>query len=301
MHGRSTAVSVDLDDLGCYYAVHGVRAQAPSRALTHWLPRFLALFDRLRVRATFFVIGRDVEADLAAGGEGAQVLRDAVAAGHELASHSYAHAYDMSTWDEARVFDDLQRNDTVLRALGASPCGFRAPGYTHGPAMLQAAARLGYTYDSSALPSPAYYLGKLGVMALMAARGRRSSSLVRGGRSFLGPRAPHVRSEGLVELPMSVSGWLRLPIIGTTVLGGPAWLRTRLTEAAARLPHLHLELHAIDLADAERDGIDAPLPELREPFALRSTRLESLLRERGETVRLDTLAASVRDDAKPSR
>ncbi len=291
MPGRSTAVSVDLDDLGCYYAVHGVDGQARRLALTRWLPRFLELFETLRIKATFFVIGRDLEADLRDTGEGAEVLRAAVEAGHELASHSWSHAYDMSAWDQARVLEDLRRCDALLREVGASPCGFRAPGYTHGMPMLRAVSQMGYRYDSSSLPSPAYYAGKLGVLAAMAISGRRSSSRFRGGRSFLGPTTPHQRTDlALVELPMSVSPLLRLPIIGTTVLGGPRWLRTRLAAAAEHLPHLHLELHAIDLADAARDGVEPALPELRVPLATREARLIQLLRSRGESIRLDHLA-----------
>ena len=294
MHGRSTAVSVDLDDLGCYYAVHGVEGDAPRLALVHWLPRFLRLFEALRIQATFFVIGRDLEADLEDGGRGADVLRSALAAGHELGSHSWAHAYDMSAWDEARVLADLRRCDELLRSIGASPCGFRAPGYTHSEAMLRAVAAVGYRYDSSCLPSPAYYVGKVGVMAAMAVSGRRSSSQLRGVRSFLGPRAPHRRSDvPLVELPMSVTPRLRLPLIGTTLLGGPDWLRRRLTATARGLPHLHLELHGVDLADAAPDGIEVPLPELTSPLATREARLIGLLRPRGECVRLDRLSGTV--------
>ncbi|MGH1346738.1 MAG: polysaccharide deacetylase family protein [Nannocystales bacterium] len=294
MPEKTTAVSVDLDDLGCYYGVHGVPGQARPYALTCWLPRFLELFETLRIKATFFVIGRDLEADLERGGEGAAVLRAAAQAGHELASHSWSHAYDMSVWDEPRVLEDLQRCDALLREVGGTPRGFRAPGYTHGLPMLQAVAAMGYRYDSSCLPSPVYYAGKVGVMAAMALRGRRSSSQFRGARSFVGPLEPYRRTDvDLVELPMSVSPVLRLPIIGTTVLGGPDWVRRRLSAAASELPHLHLELHAIDLADAMRDGIEAPLPELRVPLATREARLTALLRGRGESLRLDELADRV--------
>lgn len=294
MPGRTTAVSVDLDDLGCYYAVHGVDGDAPRLALVEWLPRFLRVFETLRIKATFFVIGRDLEVDLEDGGQGADVLRAALAAGHELASHSWAHAYDMSAWDEARVLEDLRRCDELLRAVGAEPCGFRAPGYTHSAAMLRAVATMGYRYDSSCLPSPAYYVGKVGVMAAMAVSGRRSSSRLRGVRSFLGAAAPHRRTDvPLVELPMSVTPRLRLPLIGTTLLGGPDWLRGRLTTAAQDLPHLHLELHAVDLADAARDGIDVALPELASPLATREARLVALLRGRGECIRLDRLADTI--------
>ena len=294
MDERTTAVSVDLDDLGCYYGVHGIEGSAPRHALMRWLPRFLDLFDALRIQATFFVIGRDVELDLEGQGEGADVLRAAVAAGHELASHSYAHAYDMSTWSQPQIVADLERCDALLRTVGGTPRGFRAPGYTHSLAMLKAVAEVGYVYDSSALPSPPYYLGKVAVMAAMAARGRKSSSLFGGASSFLGPRAPYRRRDvALVELPMSVTPLTRLPLIGTTVLSGPDAVRRRLVRRASTLPHLHLELHAIDLADPRSEPMGADLPEVRVPLATRRARLEALLRERGPCTRLDELAGMV--------
>ena len=42
--------------------------------LERCLPRFLDLFSELSVRATFFVIGRDLERDLKAEGRGAALL-----------------------------------------------------------------------------------------------------------------------------------------------------------------------------------------------------------------------------------
>ncbi|MEM6292993.1 MAG: polysaccharide deacetylase family protein [Myxococcota bacterium] len=294
MAERRTLVSVDLDDLDCYLAVHGHGKGAPSLALTRWLPRFLDLFDTLDVKATFFVIGRDLQADVAGAGEGAAVLRRALAAGHELASHGYAHAYDFSRWSAEAVSDDLRRVDALLRDLGAEPTGFRAPGYTQSAVMLQAVASLGYRYDSSVLPSLPYYAAKVAVMGAMALRGRRSASLLSGAGSFHGPMRPWRRTDvPLVELPMAVSPWLRLPLIGTTLLGGPELLRRRLVSAARALPDFHLELHAIDLGDAQTDEVAAPLPELSVPFAIRQARLQSLLRERGPTTLLRDAAASV--------
>ncbi len=67
----ATLVSVDLDDIECYHAIHGLRPPSVATAgvgLERWLPRFLELFDRLGVRATFFVIGRDLARDLEGGG-----------------------------------------------------------------------------------------------------------------------------------------------------------------------------------------------------------------------------------------
>lgn len=289
MSERSTIVSVDLDDLACYHAIHGLAPPEPARAglvLERCLPRFLELFAELGVRATFFVIGRDLQRDLADGGRGAALLRQALAAGHELANHSFSHAYDLVRWSPAAVYADLRACDVLLRGLGAWPTGFRAPGYTHDAMLLQQVAALGYRYDSSLLPSPAYYAAKLGMIGWMAMRGETSRAHARGWQSFIGPTRPHFMPGcGLWEVPVSVSPVLRLPMVGTFVLGKRAPLRRE----AERCRYLHLELHGIDLADANEDGYDAALrrrqPELRggagRSLVDRLARLRGLLTARG--------------------
>ncbi len=58
------AISVDLDPLACYHAIHGLPPPAigPELALVRWLPRFVELFAELGVRATFFVVGESMVA-----------------------------------------------------------------------------------------------------------------------------------------------------------------------------------------------------------------------------------------------
>jgi peptidoglycan/xylan/chitin deacetylase (PgdA/CDA1 family) len=250
------------------------------------------LFAELGVRATFFVIGRDLARDLKESGRGAALLGKALADGHELANHSFQHAYDLVSWPAERIVEDMKACDALLRRLGARVVGFRAPGYTHDDKLLRAVANLGYRYDSSALPSPPYYTAKLTVMAWMAIRGRRSRSTARGWRSFLGARRPrYINHFGLWEIPMSVSRYLRLPLIGTMLLAGPEPLANSLRAAAARESYFHLELHGLDLADSGRKGFPgdgyapellALQPELRVPLPLRLDRLRGLLRSRGD-------------------
>lgn len=284
----TTIVSVDLDDLACYHAVHGLGDPAPAQReviTRNTLPRFLELFKACRVRATFFVIGRDLKRDFESGGAGAALLKNALDAGHELGNHSYAHAYDFSDWSSQRIYEDLSRCDALLRDLGAAPRGFRAPGYGHHERMLMQVAALGYHYDSSSLPSPPYFLAKLGAMALMRLRGRRSSSRAKNVRAFLGSTSPYyMPASGLWEVPMAASPGLRLPMIGTTLLGGPEPVRRALFSQAVSLPFFHLELHGIDLADVKADGLDHLVgiqPGLAVPYETRRSRLAELLEARG--------------------
>src|SRR5581483_6233055 len=183
LHARGAAaepviwsVSVDLDGLGCYAAIHGLSPSLDDRALRAVpevaLQRFCELFSSAGVRATFFVIGR--EAGLAPS-----PLRNAAAEGHEIASHSYAHAYALSRRTREEIAQDLALAERAIEdASGQRPRGFRAPGYTLSAALLDAVRERGYVYDSSLLPSAPYYAAKAVAIGLYALRGRTSLSIL---------------------------------------------------------------------------------------------------------------------------
>lgn len=283
----STLVSVDLDDVTCHHQVLGLAPPDAGLAgvmLERVLPRFEALFAETETRATFFVVGRDLDRDLAASGDGARGLEALMGAGHTLANHSYAHDYGMTDWRAELIAEDLARCDAALRRLGAEPRGFRAPGYTHDRRMLFQVAAQGYEYDSSSMPSLTYFGAKLGAMAWFRLRGRRSASRPDNLRSFLGRTHPQFLTDaGIWEVPISVSRSLRLPLIGTSLLSGPELIRRALMMEAVATPHLHLELHAMDLVDPSADGLEHLVgvqPGLKVPLSRRRERLVELLRAR---------------------
>src|SRR5205085_1999247 len=79
----------------------------------------------------------------------------------EIASHSHAHDYRLSQRGAEEIALDLRSADAAIaEAVGARPVGFRAPGYTLSPALLQAVAAQGYRYDSSVFPAAPYYSAK---------------------------------------------------------------------------------------------------------------------------------------------
>ena len=110
--------------------------------------RILALFDRLGVKATFFVLGW-VAARYPA------TIRRIADAGHEVASHG---------WDHARVFKldaagfaaDLYRTRQTLEDISGQPVtGYRAPSFSidaRNPWAHRVLAEQGYRYSSSVAP-----------------------------------------------------------------------------------------------------------------------------------------------------
>ena len=127
---RICSVSVDLDAIACYYRIHALPGAPPEAArfaiLRRCLPRFAELFARHGVRATFFVVGADLEDDA----EGRALLAELARDGHELASHTHTHPYDFVRLGAARIADEIDRAHAAIAACaGTPPVGFRAPGY----------------------------------------------------------------------------------------------------------------------------------------------------------------------------
>ena len=274
------SVSIDLDGLGCYAAIHGQDPRSLDAAALRAVPvtaveRFCELLSAQGLPGTLFAIG----AEMAWPGA-ATALRRAAAAGHEIGSHSFGHDYALSRLPQARIEEDLaSAEQAIALATGSRPRGFRAPGYTLSAALLAALRARGYAYDSSLLPSPPYYLAKCAAIGLHALRGRRSQSILGGVGQLFGPRGAHLRGS-VRELPISTLPLLRAPVIGTVVAALSVRLAARLAGLAFAGGHFNLELHGVDLLD-QTDGVPSALstvqPGLREPASRKIRRLGALL------------------------
>ena len=313
MTAKRCAVSIDLDGLPCYYRIHGLGSAPPELEhviLERALPRAANLFASRGMHVTWFVVGRDADADAvlpdrAARVANAQRLRTLFEHGDELGNHSYSHPYDLARMSPDEIDDEIASCDRVLRAImtGAAPRGFRAPGYDLSPAMLDSLAKRGYRYDSSIFPAPGYYAAKAAVMAALAALGQPSGAVLTNPRALVAPPDPYRpdmtspwrRGQSpVVEIPIAVTPWTRVPAIGTTMIVAPAPIRQRLLVAMERRELFNFELHGIDFADAERDGIPGELvarqADLRVPIDEKLARLEAILDEIGKTRTFATLA-----------
>jgi len=80
----------------------------------------LAVLDSFNVKATFFVTGRETEANV-------EQARRLVEAGHELGNHSYSHSR-MVLMAPSRVRDEIERTDRAIRSAGyTGSIHFRPP------------------------------------------------------------------------------------------------------------------------------------------------------------------------------
>ena len=278
---RLCAVSVDLDEIPNYFSIHGLEVPVgPEKGLVYdvAVDRLSGFARALGIPLTLFAIGSDL-----ARPEAAAKLRDAAGKGFEIGNHSLDHRYDLVRLGrEAIRLQIAEGASAIERATGVRPVGFRAPGYTITDEVFDVLAELGVAYDSSVFPCPAYWAAKTAKIALIGLQGRRSQSIVDTPAVLAAPTRPYRagkpywrRGSGLVELPVQVTRGARLPFIGTTVtLWGPAFAR-RLARMCIGEPLVNLELHGIDVLDAE-DGLQALRAHQPDVRVSRARKLEAL-------------------------
>lgn len=305
---RFANVSVDLDGLGCYHRIHGLNEAAdPTAIYTTALPRFVDLFDDLGVSATFFVIAEDLVHD-----EVVDALRRAGDAGHEIASHTYHHPYDLRRWNEQRIGSEIDlATAAIINRLGTRPVGFRTPGYNVDSRILRILSEQGYRYDSSVFPCPPYYLAKGAVMAAMSLSGKPSGSSMTHPAALRAPIQPYRPSRWdfsrpgdrkhslpLWEIPIGVVPVARFPVIGTSVgaLGQRAAGKLARVFRAGQAS-LQFEMHGIDLMDREDDAIHPHLvarqPDVRRPWKDKRNAFAALIEALADTHPFTTLAEAV--------
>jgi polysaccharide deacetylase family protein (PEP-CTERM system associated) len=186
-------VSVDVEE---WFHVEAFASHIPrtewdrlERRARRSMETLLELFERHRVKCTFFVLGWVAERD-------PELVREMAAAGHEIASHGWSHrpVWDL---DPARFLDEVKRSKQLLEELSGAPVlGYRAPTFSITNKTLWALGSLreaGYGYDSSIFP---VIHDRYGI-----------------------PDAPleiHRHEAGIWEIPMSVMelGRYRLPVAG---------------------------------------------------------------------------------------
>jgi peptidoglycan/xylan/chitin deacetylase (PgdA/CDA1 family) len=272
----SASISLDMDNLWSYMKIHGDPewTSRPSY-LKALVPRMIELFGEHRLTATVFVVGAD-----AAREDGAKAVAAIAAAGHEVANHSYEHEPWLHRYERGRLEEELARaEDAIISAGAPKPSGFRGPGYSLSPNLVELLVDRGYAYDASTLPT---WIGPLARAYYF-----RSASLTpeqRTERSYLfGTAAEGLRPvhpyqwvtedrKSLLELPVTTMPVARVPMHVSYLLhlhqASPKLARAYFT-AAIRMCRLRgvgpsILLHPLDLLDAS----DAPRLEFFPGMAL---------------------------------
>lgn len=122
----------------------------------------LEVFAEKKVRTTLFFLAWVAE-------RYPQLVREAVAAGHEVASHGYAHEL-VYKQDRATFLADITKAKAIIEQVAGTPVrGYRAPGFSvteETPWFFDAVAEAGYRYDSSIFPGERGHGGLPGAKAV---------------------------------------------------------------------------------------------------------------------------------------
>ncbi len=211
----TASLSLDLDNKWSYMKTHGDPGwkSLPSY-LDFVIPRVLQFLDRYHLRVTFFIVGQD-----AAMPEHAAVLSSIVRHGHEVGNHSFHHEPWLHLYSPAQIEQELElTEDSIEKATGVRPRGFRGPGYSLSESVLRILARRAYWYDASTLPT---FIGPLArtyyFMSAKLTKEERSERKKLFGtfREGLRPIRPYswvLDDTRLLEIPVTTFPGLRIPI-----------------------------------------------------------------------------------------
>ncbi len=220
------------------------------------LTRALELFDKHNIKVTFFCVGEEIESCETAR----TMLKKAYEEGHELANHTYSHAYGLTRMDRSQIQYEIERCSDIIASLtNKRPVGFRSPGFDINGKILRILDELGYKYDSSA------FWSSLNILLKPIYRMFSSGKNVHDGfgeSSFRLPAEPYFPSNEnwqkradtgtIIELPIARSQVLSLPFYSNFHLMTPRFYRNRsiLKHSGENIVYL---MHLIEFADINDD------------------------------------------------
>ncbi len=111
-----------------------------TRSIAEIVPKLLDLFDKHKIRATFFVLGEIVEKF--------PKLIKKIAKKHEIASHGYTHVR-LNKLNDKELWFQVSKSKKVIENLGIKCRGFRAPYFLTDDRLFKMLEKVGYEYDSS--------------------------------------------------------------------------------------------------------------------------------------------------------
>lgn len=259
------SLSLDLDNEWSYLKTHGDASWSdlPSY-LDTVVPRVLDVMAARGLTITFFVVGQDAALD-----RNGQALRALAEAGHEIGNHSFRHEPWLHKYPDEEVKEELARAEEAIEAAtGFHPVGFRGPGYSLSPSVVQTLVERGYRYDCSTLPT---IVGPLARMIYF--RSAKLDAVQRAERADLFGHASEARRplkayrwgrpDGLLEIPVTVMPGTRVPmhVSYLLTLGGRsmrlarAYFRTALEMCKMSGVEPSLLLHPLDFLGG--DDVDS--------------------------------------------
>lgn len=260
------SLSLDLDNKWSYMKTHGdVGWESLPSYLDVCVPRVLSFLKERDLNITFFIVGQDAALD-----KNQESIGQIAATGHEIGNHSFRHEPWLHLYSKQELTEEFEKTEQALeKATGQIPKGFRGPGYSLSPTVLEVLAMRNYEYDCSTLPTyiaplaRAFYFFKSPEMSEEEKEKRKKLfGKFSDGFQSLKPYRWQIGEKSLIEIPVTTLPIFKTPIHASYViylstfsraLASTYW-KTAVEMCKLTGTQLSLLLHPLDFLS----GDDAP-------------------------------------------
>ena len=279
------------------------------------VPRALKFLGERNLKITFFIVGQDAALE-----KNHEALTQISAGSHEIGNHSFNHEPWLHLYSKAELETELKKTEeAIANFTDQKLVGFRGPGYSLSPTVLEVLSERGYEYDCSTLPTyiaplaRAYYFFKSPEMSPEEREKRKKLfGKFSDGFQSLKPYRWQIGEKSLVEIPVTTLPVFKTPIHASYVIYlstfskalARAYWRTAVEMCRLTGTELSLLLHPLDFLSGE----DAPelkfFPAMNLPIEKKLEFLGEILDVFGgrfEIVNMRKHAAAVRTAELPTR
>jgi hypothetical protein len=292
------SVSLDADNLWSYMKIHGdERWQSRPSYLDTFVPYVLEVLERAKLKITFFIVGIDAAED-----RNTKAIRSIVEAGHEVGNHSFEHEPWLHLYTREQLYREIQQADEAIEAAaGQKPVGFRGPGFSWCPDLLEVLEERGHAFDASTLPT---YLGPLArayyfwTANLSKEEREQRKELFGKFSDGLRPVKPYYWQLGngkrLLEIPVTTTPIVKTPFHFSYLVYlarfsealMSAYLRTALTACKLTGTEPSFLLHPLDVIGGDQAPELKFFPGMDVPSAKKTALLEKVLKVLGDSFEL---------------
>ncbi len=216
------SLSLDLDNKWSYMKTHGDAGwETYPSYLDVVVPRSLEFLKSRDLNITYFIVGQD--AALEKNHESLSLISNA---GHEIANHSFKHEPWLHLYSKEELDEEFEKTENAIANITDQKLkGFRGPGYSLSPTVLEVLAERNYEYDCSTLPTyiaplaRAYYFFKSPEMSDEEREKRKKLfGKFADGFQSLKPYKWQVGEKELTEIPVTTLPIFKTPIHASYVI-----------------------------------------------------------------------------------
>jgi len=261
------SITIDIDTLSTHLKGQGLkRGEYDFLDFREGIDNFLRLLAEFDIKATFFVVGKDLLYS-----QNRATLLKIINSGHEVANHSMNHIQGFRFLSKEKKEKEIAEAEKIIFDItGKKTIGFRTPGWNISDDAIDILESREYLYDSSIFPSFLNPLLKIMHYTAMNKREKRDRTTLGKLRYSLAPDLPYMTSsssflkkdkEGLLELPVSVTPTIRIPFFATFLLKtGEGLFRKSYRAIKDKKRPIIYEFHLFDFVNFDKKEFADQIP-----------------------------------------